>query len=932
MINDILFCLLGVSGGIFIDNGKDFIINDTITFLSESEKERLKVISQIGYKYKLLKEFSSNYESMFNSNLIQNKQAKKSDINSVYLSGVSRTINELLHSYDTLIEQFESKLYMDQSISIAEIVSRINPYIIQFDQLYEFLQYIIQNNLLGGDFLNYIYEKGISGDPNIKLLFKLLFINCNIIFNNMVSMWIINNSLSTNEFFIVSSNNFIVKEHNGEITNPNNPNINQTSLSSHINFSFNTQDLESWSANFYIEKSNIPIYFPNSLAEDILFVGKAIKILNSNKNSEDCKIPFENMSIFYSSLQKLNSIIFKQNEDLNNLIDIDIYMKLITLIKNCVSKYLWKLVVNKNGFINHLNGVKNIFLTFHGEFYYNFIIKIHELLNLPTFDKRIENEINEVYFKNSLKEVFHIDTDNENHQVYNGFKIKLISSGFSYIFKEESNVKSYLEKKDLIFLGGFNYDTISSCFRMINTTYKSNNGCIWVNSTYDLDEEFIMTCYYNIKNFTKKDSNAYNSNTGNIESVILMSSQKNNNKNDATALKNSNNNCVIYINFIIHIAKNFPKHPPGSLNDLINYFNFQFEINYSNKDPSKLVSMKFCLYHCNQIKSIILDDKSNKSLKQKNDHEIEIYKTTITDNIKNAIPTNDLSNIQIGFKDNYCVVSNENKSINFSFPFMINQFIPKDKRKMIVGLIVSSDNLDITYELVSWNFNFYSGDIYNENSNMILINYNPPWPHNFIFNENILKMYNLIFNLVFPLKTSLTMLNQLWVDKKNKSKQDKHEYIFKILDSVHAEFVNFLQNLISFYMFDVIEVKFKTFYNKMTQCKELEELMQIHEEFLAEVITNSFVKSRRTMRTIFDVLFIVRKFHNYVINLLRVLERREVLDKEDTIDSEKIIGELSLMKDEFKLKVGNLINSFSKIKNTKHFNIISQLLARFDYS
>ena len=47
---------------------------------------------------------------------------------------------------------------------------------------------------------------------------------------------------------------------------------------------------------------------------------------------------------------------------------------------------------------------------------------------------------------------------------------------------------------------------------------------------------------------------------------------------------------------------------------------------------------------------------------------------------------------------------------------------------------------------------------------------------------------------------------------------------------------------------------------------------------------------------------------------------------------EQIKGELLELKDEFKLKVKNLINCFSKIKNTKHFTIISQLLAKLDYN
>ena len=165
-------------------------------------------------------------------------------------------------------------------------------------------------------------------------------------------------------------------------------------------------------------------------------------------------------------------------------------------------------------------------------------------------------------------------------------------------------------------------------------------------------------------------------------------------------------------------------------------------------------------------------------------------------------------------------------------------------------------------DFISWAFNFYSGEIYNENSNLVLINYTPSWPHNFLFNENILKMYNSIFNLIFPLKTNLTLLNQIWIEKKNIAK--KENIVFRLIDSVHAEFVCFLQNLVSFYMFDVVEMKFKIFYDKIKNCEDFEQIINSHEEFLGEVISNSFIKSKKIMRIIFDILFTTRKFYNFV--------------------------------------------------------------------
>ena len=938
MINDILFCLIGYTGGVFIETDKGFEINQNITTLTQSEKESLIQICELGSKYKILQDFVQNYETIFYTNLIQSSSSKESpeDMNSIYLSGVCQTIKDLLSQYRKLIEKLDNKFYREQTLTINDILLSLAPFLVKFDKLYDFLQNIYQNNIKGGQFLNLIFENGITGDPNIKEVFKMLFVNCNIVLNNMISNWIINNTVISNEFFIMSSNNFVWKESNSNLQS------NQIPSSSMHSFSFNANELDSWTSNYYIEKSNVPCYYPITLVEDILFVGKAIKILNSSKNSEECKISFNDMSIFYTSLQKLNKVVFKQNEDMNNLIDIEIFGKVITLIKNCVSKFLWRLVVDKNGFIGHLNAVKNIFLTFHGEFYYNFICKIQELLNLPNFDKKIENEINDVYFKTAMKEVFEIDKNEDNKNYYSGFKIKLISSGFAYNFQDKDEIKNYLNKKEISFLSGLTFDSTSSSFRLINTTYKSQNGVLWDASQYDLDEEFLMNTVFTLKNFTSKETfDDFVNHSKNIGAQIMK--HKGGGKSKEKSLTKS-----ITMNYILHIAKSYPAQPPLNLNDLVNYFNFQFILSYANNDiPTELTSITFRLYYSNKQKQIILNNEQglqvNEKYQQVNEHEIEIYSNvfentnsvTLSEIIQTT--TNVNNNIQILFKENFCTVSNESKALNFSFPFTINQFIPKEKRKVIVGMIIASQNLDMIYENVNWNCNFFSGEIYKENTNLILINYNPPWPHNFIFNENILKQYNYIFNLVFPLKTSLTMLNQLWIEKKNIC--NSYVNIFKIVDSVHAEFTVLLQNLISFYMFDVVEVRFNKFFEKISKCKDLEDLLCLHEEFLREVITNSFVKSKRIMKMIFDVLFVVRKFHNYVQKMLLNLDHNKALyyqrgSNEECYDEffektgQECRKELLEIKKEFNLKVQNLINGFTKIKNTNHWAIISQLLGK----
>ena len=379
-------------------------------------------------------------------------------------------------------------------------------------------------------------------------------------------------------------------------------------------------------------------------------------------------------------------------------------------------------------------------------------------------------------------------------------------------------------------------------------------------------------------------------------------------------------------------SKNFPNQPPINLAEMVCYFNFQFNLFYNNKeDPSELTSVKFILYYFNKNKNI-----NKKIFEIEIDNKTKIYDGKYKSNILELFKHyDDISHMIIDFKDNVLIIRNKEDSFNISLPFIMNNYLTKDKRKILIGLVVQSKNVDMLLEYINWNCNFYSGEIFNENSNLILINYTPPWPHNFIFNTNAIKSYNDIFNLVFPLKTSLTMLNSLWIQKKNIC--NHYNNLFKVIDSIHAEFHTFLQNLISFYMFDVVEVNFKKFFDNISKYEDLEELLNHHEEFLSEVITDTFVKSKKIMRTLFNILFVIRKFYNYVREILQkvheVMYMQEtnyyIKNKNYTIPDEIVYkNELFQIKEEFEEKVSIFKNTFEKIKNTKHFKIISQLLDR----
>ena len=60
--------------------------------------------------------------------------------------------------------------------------------------------------------MNVFIKNSINGNPIIEDLYSNIFQNCNIIFNNMILNWIINNIIQNNEFFIASNNNTLFND------------------------------------------------------------------------------------------------------------------------------------------------------------------------------------------------------------------------------------------------------------------------------------------------------------------------------------------------------------------------------------------------------------------------------------------------------------------------------------------------------------------------------------------------------------------------------------------------------------------------------------------------------------------------------------------------------------------------------------------------
>lgn len=63
---------------------------------------------------------------------------------------------------------------------------------------------------------------------------------------------------------------------------------------------------DEWNAVYTLRISMLPVsYFPPSLAEQILFIGKAVRVLQSKKTKNEDRIPISELEAFSEAILRL---------------------------------------------------------------------------------------------------------------------------------------------------------------------------------------------------------------------------------------------------------------------------------------------------------------------------------------------------------------------------------------------------------------------------------------------------------------------------------------------------------------------------------------------------------------------------------------------------------------------------------------------------
>ena len=266
-------------------------------------------------------------------------------------------------------------------------------------------------------------------------------------------------------------------------------------------------------------------------------------------------------------------------------------------------------------------------------------------------------------------------------------------------------------------------------------------------------------------------------------------------------------------------------------------------------------------------------EKLNTSIYQKTNNEnvINIYNNYFLEHILNELASANLSDLN-PFKDEIA------KKIKISFNENINSF-----------LVISNEDL-------------------------ILLKYNPGLPVSIFFDENMMILYNRVFNYLIKIKRSFALIRNIELDKKlknaiNISENLQIQNLVKFLIEFRSLILNFANSLELYIFHFVIDPFIREFKEKIDGINSIDQFINNHNKFLKDIAFYLGLSNQKYLKELYDIL-------NLIIGFPMLMNRFFMLDVDEIgdDDKQKLYIDILNSTQNFNRKVENLNLIISKIK------------------
>ncbi|KAL0089548.1 gamma-tubulin complex component protein [Phycomyces blakesleeanus] len=264
MLHELLFVLSGYPGDVFIphppQNPSTFVIPPEFPLLHPTERESLNRLAQLGFVFAQLTQFVASVKDLKQPNTHQKPCG-------AYLQAVVTTLEGILNNYRQDIIAMEKRILNkddeagDNIVPIALLTSNLGRWELLLPALSKFVLILKTDptRYHGCRLFDLLMDQARTGMPELREAMEKMIMRLHDVLYRQLTAWMVYGQWADpdEEFFIIRTPDIMNEREN---------------TGSHAT---------GWQRHYSLAIDRIPAHLSQSLAESILFVGKAIATVNS---------------------------------------------------------------------------------------------------------------------------------------------------------------------------------------------------------------------------------------------------------------------------------------------------------------------------------------------------------------------------------------------------------------------------------------------------------------------------------------------------------------------------------------------------------------------------------------------------------------------------------------------------------------------------
>ncbi|KAI8614025.1 gamma-tubulin complex component protein [Chytriomyces sp. MP71] len=264
-------------------------------------------------------------------------------------AAVARRVRETVCAqYAGALARLETRIATDgDRVPLSVMLIELDKFIRLFPHLSALLNTLAARVLHGLAINQHLYSLANStGVKDLVILYVDLLNAANAVLGRFLVAWCVYGKIADpfKEFFVAS-------------------------VSVKVADSFHRSAKNRWQSEFTLVDTLVPSFIPHNVAQDVLFVGKAVSAIQESSTRKASIAD----SLVESSISELSILV--KSADFKPL-EFQVALK---RIKKVVAKILWEVVVVDENLLQHLEACRNYFLMGRGDFYITFIEEVEKL-------------------------------------------------------------------------------------------------------------------------------------------------------------------------------------------------------------------------------------------------------------------------------------------------------------------------------------------------------------------------------------------------------------------------------------------------------------------------------------------------------------------------------------------------------------------------